>query len=145
MWLKFFLVFAAAVLPILLLIVIAQLNRRMDALTRVSRTEITAYAYTLNHCQALLTERGNEIHQCVDDNEEFANELAEGCARVRTTNPTKGAGRRSGSSPLRSAPRFQREALMGPAATPGQASPGARHDNDCPCPPGEESRTDGDG
>ncbi len=89
-----------------LLVHVATLNGRLDALTRVSRAEVSAYSATLNRCQALLTQRGNEIERCVDDNEEFANELAEGCARVRTTNPTEGAGRRSGSSPLRSAPRF---------------------------------------
>ena len=94
-----------------LLVHVATLNGRLNALTRVSRAEVSAYSATLNRCQALLTQRGNEIERCVDDNEEFANELAEGCARVRTTNPTEGAGRRSGSSPLRSAPRFQREAL----------------------------------
>jgi hypothetical protein len=99
------------------------LERRIDALARVSHAELTAYRVTLNDCQALLTQRGNEIERCVDDNEEFANELAEGCARVRTTNPTEGAGRRSGSSPLRSAPRFQSRGEMGPAATPGLSMP----------------------
>jgi len=106
------------------------LDHRIDALTRVSRAEIAAYRMTLNNCQALLTERGNEIATCTDDNEELANELAEGCARVRTTNPTKGAGRRSGSSPLRSAPRFQSRGEMGPAATPGDRSPGAPQQNE---------------
>jgi hypothetical protein len=99
-------VFAAATIAIIAEgVQIDTLNQRLDALTSTDRAEITAYRITLNHCQALLTQRGNEIERCVDDNEEFANELAEGCARVRTTNPTV-AGRRSGSSPLRSAPRF---------------------------------------
>lgn len=43
-----------------------------------ARAELAAYKATLNSCQDLLTQRGNEIARCVDDNEEMANRLAEG-------------------------------------------------------------------
>ena len=51
---------------------------RLQVQHKADRAELFAYKRTLNTCQDKLTQRSNEIAQCVDDNEEMANRLAVG-------------------------------------------------------------------
>ena len=59
---------------------------RLDAQMEHERAVTAAYKATLNNAQRLLTQRGNEIARCVDDNEEMANRLAEGIRCPRRGN-----------------------------------------------------------
>ena len=58
----------------------AALERRThyEAELRNAHTAAAAEHVELNTCQKLLTQRGNEIMQCVDDQQEMANRLAQG-------------------------------------------------------------------
>lgn len=59
-----------------LFVLIGVMNREKDALA-YQKAVTAAYAKSLNDCQRLLTQRGNEIEHCMDESEELANELAQ--------------------------------------------------------------------
>ena len=73
----FLLALAGWMFAVFLIVANFQAAVEYNALQKRVRVQ-AAYGEVLNECQNRLTQRGNEIAQCVDDNEEMANRLAQG-------------------------------------------------------------------